>query len=472
MPKNTRPDLMLRFAGYALVPAVLVLLGGCTHFHSRPLSAEKTSVAFDERSLEAEDLKAFIQKNRNAGTNAEAWDFENLCLAAFYYQPDLAVARATWGVAVAGETTAGQRPNPVLSVAPAYNATTAMASPWLVVSSLDVPIETGGKRKHRRAEAARLSESARLNLIATAWQVRSRVRSSLLDLIAVEKRTQLLQAQFDLQKQMVQRLEQQVEAGAIASFEAAPTRIAAARAQIDLVDAQRLAIEARGKLADSLGLPLRALEKVKFAPEVFDHSNLAELTSQQARKAALVGRADILAGLMDYAASEAALQLEIAKQYPDVHLQPGYEFDQGDSKWSLGVSVELPVLNRNQGPIAQAQARRIESAVKFNALQAKVTSEIDRSVAALRASQAYIDSVTALATAETNRRANVEAQLKAGAVDQLELLTVQSELAVTELARFDGQIKLQQAIGTLEDAIQRPINSIPAIFHAAKSNAP
>jgi len=49
----------------------------------------------------------------------------------------------------------------------------------------------------------------------------------------------------------------------------------------------------------------------------------------RSRRQALQGRADVLAALSDYAASESALQLEVAKQYPDVHLNTGYEYDQG-----------------------------------------------------------------------------------------------------------------------------------------------
>jgi broad specificity phosphatase PhoE len=30
---------------------------------------------------------------------------------------------------------------------------------------------------------------------------------------------------------------------------------------------------------------------------------------------------------------------EIAKQYPDIHLGPGYQYDQGVNKWTLGFSV-------------------------------------------------------------------------------------------------------------------------------------
>ena len=53
-----------------------------------------------------------------------------------------------------------------------------------------------------------------------------------------------------------------------------------------------------------------------------------------------MGRADIRAAIADYEASQSALQLELAKQYPDVHLNPGFQWDQGESKWQLGLTVD------------------------------------------------------------------------------------------------------------------------------------
>ena len=54
-----------------------------------------------------------------------------------------------------------------------------------------------------------------------------------------------------------------------------------------------------------------------------------------------MNRADVRGALAEYAASQSALQLEIANQYPDLHLGPGYGWNTGnagDNKWSLGVS--------------------------------------------------------------------------------------------------------------------------------------
>src|SRR5881397_720255 len=127
--------------------------------------------------------------------------------------------------------------------------------------------------------------------------------------------------------------------------------------------------------------PSSALEGAELSFDFADRS-ADGLTSAEARRVALQGRSDILSALGDYAAAETELRLQIAKQYPDVHLSPGYQYDQGDNKWTLGIVLELPVLNQNQGPIAEARARRDEAAARFTEVQARVISEIDRAGAA------------------------------------------------------------------------------------------
>jgi len=452
-----------------------LLMTGCARFQPLPLSPAHNAAELDSRSLTNNALKSFLEKNLQRDLSQwppVEWDFEMLALAAFYYHPSLEVARAQWAVAKGGEMTASQRPNPTVSVAPAYNTTTAMVSPWLVVSSLDVPIETAGKRRYRRAHAARLSEAARLNIVSVAWQVRSTLRSNLLDLTAAEHRDTMLRNQVAFQEKIVQRQQQLVEAGAIAGSEFLPFRITLQKARLDLADAQRLRADARGRVAEAIGIPLRALDQAKLAFDLRrEPISTSELTTDGVRRTALQGRADILEALAEYAAAQAALQLEIAKQYPDFHLQPGYEFDQGDSKWSLGISLELPVFSRNQGPIAEAKAKRVEAAARFNALQAKVLAEIDRSVESFRITETNAATLRSLADAQAKRRDAVAAQLKAGAADQVDLLNAEFESATYELVALDNQIKLQQALGALEDAIQRPLALPEAIFRSQRSDA-
>jgi outer membrane protein TolC len=447
------------------------LVAGCAHFEDKPLSAEATAQALDGRSLSDTNFRAFLQKNLEH--TFDEWpltnlDFPVLTLAAFYFHPSLDVARAQWSVARGGEAVAGARPNPVLSVVPGYSANAPKGiSPWFPSVTLDVPVETAGKRRYRIAHAEHLSEAARLNIAGAAWQVRSGVRAALVEYTAANRRAGLLQEQVTLQENVFALLEQRFAAGAIGAVELTPTRVALLKLRAEAADARRLAMEARAKIAESIGLPLRGMEGVDFTFNVAQTLDAA-LLSDEARREALLGRADILAALAEYAASQSALQLEIAKQYPDLHFNPGYQYDQGENKWSLGLSVELPVLYRNQGGIAEATAKRDEAAARFNASQAKVISEIDRALLNRAAALEQLKQLEDLAAAQRDHLQQTEAALRAGAADQVELANARVESVAIELARLEALTKRQQANGLLEDALQRPFDALSTVEHDPK----
>ena len=150
----------------------LVLLAGCVHFDSRSLVPEQSANRLEARSLTNATLKVFLDENRPASLLEwphPVWNLDLLTLAAFYYQPDLEVARAEWGVAQAGIRTAGGRPNPTLSLVPGYDTTHSIPSPWMPAVSFDLPLETSGKRPKRIAAARHQSESARLAVATAAW---------------------------------------------------------------------------------------------------------------------------------------------------------------------------------------------------------------------------------------------------------------------------------------------------------------
>lgn len=451
-----------KFAVMVLAGVVALGLAGCVHFKDQPLSAEKSGADFSARTLSDAGLKAYLEANRVTGEWPRvSWDFNAFTLAAFYYQPSLDVARAKWAVATAGKTTAGERPNPTLSVSPAYNTTTTVPSPWIVTPSLDIPIETAGKRGYRIAQATQLSEVARLNIASVAWQVRSAVRRSLVNLDAAQAMENLLREQQKIQTENLRLLEQQLQAGAISAFEVTQARVAADSTRLALHDAERQSAEARVQLAQAIGIPTAALDGVEFS---FDSLRVmpAEVAPAEARRQALLNRADVLGALAEYAASQAALQLEIAKQYPDIHLSPGYEYDQGDNKWSLGLSVTLPVFNHNQGAIAEAQARRTEAAAKFNALQAGVLGEIDLAVAGYRAArQKQADADAMLANLQSQEK-SARARLEAGDISKSELAALQLQFSTGALARQDALTQARQAKGQLDDALQSPAELLPS----------
>ena len=446
-------------------------IGGCATYEPRPLSPAVTATAYEARSLDSPELRAFVQRNTQRQLDAwppPQWELELLTLAAFYYHPDLDVARAKWGVAQAGVTTAGMRPNPTLGFSSQYNASSSGISPWTLGLTLDIPIETAGKRGYRIAQADQLSEAARLAIAGTAWQVRSRVRGTLLDLYTAQHTRDALIRQQRLQQDNVALLERRLGFGMASTPEVTQARIVLSQSTLALNDAQRLEIDARTRLAAALGLRSKALHRVEIAPDAVTQP--PSLPSTELREQALLNRADVLGALAEYAASQSALQLEVAKQYPDLHVGPGYTWDQGASKWALGLSVVLPVMNQNQGPIAEAKAKRIHAMANFNATQARAVGEIELALAGYRASADKLGAVEALLLAQSDQLRKAQGSFKAGETDRVALVGAQLELSQIELSRVDAAAKARQALGALEDAVQAPLMAPEQLARALQHN--
>ncbi len=440
---------------------ILLILAGCASFQSKPLDPSKTLSGFEARTLDNPDLKGFLENNLQKEIKPfppKSWDFAMLTLVALYYYPGIEVARAQWLVTQAGITTAGSRPNPNLGTLFQYNTTPPIGvSPWTLGLNFDVPFETAGKRGYRIARAEALSEAARLQIFNIAWLARSRLRQSLVNFYAVRQREDLLKKQFNIQETYTRMLEQRFSSNMIAMPAVTDARIARDRTRISLEEAKRQEVEAYGDLAESLGLPARALAGINFDFD-FVTDLPQDLPGEEAQRHALLNRPDILSSLAEYSASQSALQLEIAKQYPDIHLGPGYTWDEGENKWFIGLSLTLPIFNRNSGPIAEAEARREQAAASFTALQAHVINEIDRTLAGYGAARNTLETARNLLDAERVRQETLRLRLRPGEVSRFTLVSAEVSLISAELSHLDALAKAQQARGLLEDALRRPLN--------------
>ncbi|MBU6409528.1 MAG: TolC family protein, partial [Verrucomicrobia bacterium] len=228
----------------------------------------------------------------------------------------------------------------------------------------------------------------------------------------------------------------------------------------------------RVQLASAIGLPLRALAGAKFSMAPFNRFP-RQLTRPDVRRRALLARADVRAALAQYAASQAALKLEIANQYPDIHLGPGYSWNSGsagDNEWDLGLTLTLPILNQNQGAIADARARRAVAAAHFLAVQAAAIGQIDSALAGYRAALEQVTTATALLANLRKQLDSIKAQALAGEAGPLEVANARVAFDSGSRDQLNALIQAQQALGLLEDAMQSPLTLKPAALRAAQTH--
>ncbi len=438
-----------------LMISLVAVLGGCVSYQSKNIDPVATAAQLDRRSLDDARLQKFIAAHGQA-TGGE-WDLPRLTLAAFYFNPGLDAARARLAATEAGVRTAEARPNPTFTFTPGQSdETPGGITPWILGYALDIPIELAGKRAHRTTEAQLRSERARLELASAAWTVHSGVRRALIDWQGAEEEAQLWRAQLPQVVQALRLVEAQVAAGDASGLDAAQMRTLVAKAELAARASERAVTTARSRLAEAIGVPMAKLAEVKPVWRGVAEGAPAVVTAE-ARAWAARNRADLLAALATYAATQAALQGEIARQYPNLTLGPGYQLDQGKGKWSLGLSVTLPVLNRNEGPIAAAEANRAAAAAQFIEVQNRVLAEVDRAAADYASTAADLATVGGLRAALERQTSLLRARHAAGDSSRLELVRAEVELADQARTELAAQQRAAQALGTLEDAVQRPL---------------
>lgn len=121
------------------VCALALTLAGCAvqRYRPVPLTSPQTATKLESRTLQDDGFQQFVE---TALGHPAAWppkdcDLRFLTLAAFYFNPDLAVARAQVETAKAGIQTAQMRPNPVLDFSPGIPSPYLMGSAWRSRSS-------------------------------------------------------------------------------------------------------------------------------------------------------------------------------------------------------------------------------------------------------------------------------------------------------------------------------------------------
>jgi outer membrane protein, heavy metal efflux system len=446
------------------------LLNACATqtYDAKPIEPARLESSFAARNLEDAGLRNYMlgQGYPQNALPIKQWGLRELSLTAYYFHPDLDVARAQWRAAQAAEITAGQRPNPGVSGTLEHHSNTdGGISPWTYGISFAIPVETSGKRQARMDQATSLSEAARIEIGQSAWQVRSRLRDSLLEYQAALRQVSLLQLEVALHAEILQMLENRRQAGLASSIDVSNARLQLQKSQ-HAVEAEKGRVAGlRSSVAVAAGLPSSALDGVQINDALLDHG-ASNLSTQDIQRAGLLNRLDIRSALARYDAAEANLRLEIARQYPDITLSPGYLWDQGDVQWSLGLSTILALMNKNEGPIAEARAARELQASQFNALQTRIIGEMEQSLINYQAGTERVTKAQHLLATQQLRTAQTERQFETGYADRLELTQARLQTLAVEQGMLDARIHAQRALNALEDAVQRPLDGsapLPAI---------
>lgn len=216
-------------------------------------------------------------------------------------------------------------------------------------------IELGGKRSKRRSIAVLESRMAEAELQIKKLEIMTQVKRAYISVLHVQNRKELRENALDLSQKMLGAVTTRVEAGNLSRAEIHRANVQLAESKVQLERVNRQLLTARINLALAVGV--NSLNGYNFAadtghiPKLPDFALLDSLLRQNPRF--------LLAGIENQRRQK-IVELEKANRLPDPTLAVGYRRlnESDDNAFLAGLSIPLPLSDRNQGAREEAVIRR------------------------------------------------------------------------------------------------------------------
>ena len=304
-----------------------------------------------------------------AAATAEPLSLAKAIELALEGNPEVAAAKRQWE-ATEGQVLQGRsRPNPELAYSLEDTRSKTRTQSW----QLNLPVELGGKRAARTKAAEKTREQAQAQLAELQATVRANVAAAYFDVLTAQERLVLARDSAALAKSSTDTVSKRVAAGKVSPVEESKARVAEAGVRVELAQAaseQRNALSRLFALLGRIDAPYTVLEgKAENLPSVPSLADLQPLISSAP---------GVVLARIEVDRRKALTALEQSKRVPDVTVSVGMQRSNETQRNVLlfGVSVPLPIFDRNQGNLLEALKLEDKARDELQAATVRLHSEV------------------------------------------------------------------------------------------------
>lgn len=355
---------------------------------------------------------------------------------------DLLAARQRLAIAEGRLLQAGLRPNPVFSTEYGSPRFIGGESEYDFSAGLSQQIELGGKRGKRRAVAELELQQVRAEIFAIERQIAVEIRRDYTKAIAAARQLDVVERLLTADAELLRVTEARLAEGDVAPLDLNLVRVESERLRVQRIEARNELETALLRIRTLIGVDVT--EPLRLAPQS-DRPPRLDLALSDLTERALIGRADLQAARLGERIGTAKVSLARAEAAPDLTPSVRYSrarsfidlpFSAGggvannlDNELTFGVSIGLPVFNRNQGGIAAAAGEQVQAVRTREFLEATIRRDVAVAFSQYRAAAEKLVLYTTqiMPRAEANLQ-TVRAAYNAGEFSVFEVVNEQRRL--------------------------------------------
>jgi cobalt-zinc-cadmium efflux system outer membrane protein len=322
--------------------------------------------------------------------------------------------------------------------------------------SLGQRFELGGKRGARKRVASAERDAAVELVSSTRIELHAEVRRAYNAALVAQERVAVTLENETWARQFQDAARERMRLGAATQTEVNVAVAGLGRAIAANKEATRDVLIARQALERALGLPGADLEPTGALPTFpAAPANEADVVA-----IALASRRDLAAMDRIRVARDASVTLADAQATPDPELSVSWARSQLEDNTGVlvGVSVDLPLWNRNQGGRAAARASKTRAEVELAAMRATVERDVRIALRRYRAAISAVEAFDKQVVGTLAENLELARQtLAAGKLGLLDINNVRRDLVESQLTYLNAVLEAVAARAELETSMGRSL---------------
>jgi cobalt-zinc-cadmium efflux system outer membrane protein len=375
---------------------------------------------------------------------------QNLQLVAARYDIDLAEAE---------KLTARLRPNPEITIETADIPPTlgGFYKPATFDYNIEQTLELGGKRQKRITAAQADADVARAGFEVILWQLTNDVKKKFYAVLLAQSLLNLAQENEKTFQLIVDHTTDVFKSGEISGLDLQRLEVEKLKFDTDLANAERDYEVAIRDLRATISGNYDAMD-IEVTGSI-EYYQSYDFSFSDLRDKALAARPDLKSAQLSERAADAAITLQNAQRIPDIAVGAGFEqVPAGGNTYNLGVTIPLPVFNRNQGERAKALIQKSKAQNDQRILTNQIISDVDKAFVSFQIQKRRLDLYrTGIMTKVSNIERMTEFSLKSGESSTLELLDAIRTRRDTVAGFYQAIFDYESSLLDLELATATPL---------------
>ena len=320
-------------------------------------------------------------------------------------------------------------------------------------ATVDIPLEIGGQRAARVKAAERGRDVAAAERTRARAGFRSEVVQAYVAVVIVQERMALANDAVELAKRAAEVIARRVAAGKVSPVDATRAEVDTAHVQLEAAEASAALQRARLVLASLLGEAEPTFDKVsEEVAAASPRASLSELAAQ------LDGSPALAVARTEVERRRALAAVERTKTTPDVTLSLGSKRDHelGRTQVVVGVSIPLPLFDRNQGAVREANLRADQAADELQEARRRLLVELQDASSRLAVANATMQTLQALVLPAAQQAYEAAGRgFEAGKFGALDVLDAQRSLLQARSRRLDTLAAAHRAAADIDRIVGR-----------------